>query len=96
MTRAFGKLIPGYMVMGEAGMGDMGDMGMTVPPNSLPMIGGPGKYDYITMGGMFTIVKVRETLPDDGSDPGWYDCPPGTLATNAAPGDLKHDGINLD
>lgn len=87
------KLIPGYMVMGETGMGDMGDMGMNVPPNSLPMIGGPGKYDYITMGGMFTMIKVRETLPADGSDPGWYECPPGTLATNATVADLKRDGI---
>lgn len=87
------KLIPGYMVMGEAGMGDMGDMGMAVPPNSLAMIGGHGKYDYITMGGMFTMLKVRETLPADGSDPGWYECPPGTLATNATPGELKRDGI---
>lgn len=87
------KLIPGYMVMGETGMGDMGDMGMAVPPNSLPMIGGPGKYDYITMGGMFTMIKVRESLPADGSDPGWFDCPPGTLATNATPEDLRRDGI---
>lgn len=87
------KLIPGYMVMGESGMGDMGDMGMTVPPNSLPMIGGPGKYDYITMGGMFTMIKVRETLPADGSDPGWYECPPGTLATNATADELRRDGI---
>ena len=43
------------MVMGQDGMGDMGDMGMAVPPNSLPMVGGPGQYDYITMGGMFTM-----------------------------------------
>lgn len=89
------KLIPGYMVMGESGMGDMGDMGMAVPANSLPMIGGPGKYDYITMGGMFTMIKVRENLPADGSDPGWYECPPGTLSSNATPEDLKRDGIAL-
>lgn len=88
------KLIPGYMVMGESGMGDMGDMGMAVPPNSLPMIGGQGKYDYITMGGMFTILKVRESLPADGSDPGWYECPPGTMAVNATPDELRHDGIS--
>ncbi len=69
------KLIPGHMTMGDTGMGDMGAMGMPVPPNSLPMVGGPGKYDYITMGGMFTMIKVRETLPADSSDPGWYECP---------------------
>ncbi len=91
--RAMHKLIPGYMVMGDSGMGDMGEMGMPVPPNSLPMIGGEGKYDYITMGGMFTMIKVREELPADGSDPGWYECPPGTLASPATDDDLKRDGI---
>jgi len=89
------KLIPGHMVMGDTGMGDMGAMGMKVPANSLPMVGGPGKYDYITMGGMFTMIKVRDTLPADGSDPGWYDCPPGTLATLAVASDLKRDGIQI-
>jgi len=89
------KLIPGYMVMGQDGMGDMGDMGMAVPPNSLPMVGAQGQYDYITMGGMFTIVKVREELPADGSDLGWYKSPPGTLAELAPEADLKRDGIEL-
>ena len=83
------------MVMGQDGMGDMGDMGMAVPPNSLPMVGGPGQYDYITMGGMFTILKVRDELPADGSDPGWYKSPPGTLAEVAPADDLKRDGIEL-
>lgn len=87
------KLVPGYMVMGQDGMGDMGDMGMTVPPNSTPMVGGPGQYDYITMGGMFTILKVREELPPDGSDPGWYPSPPGTMATVARDEELIRDGI---
>ncbi|MES2437511.1 MAG: copper oxidase [Verrucomicrobiota bacterium] len=89
------KLIPGYMAMGETGMGDMGDMGMSVPANSLPMVGGQGKYDYITMGGMFTMLKVRDSLPADGSDPGWYECPPGTLAGVAPESDLQRDGITL-
>jgi hypothetical protein len=81
--------------MGQDGMGDMGDMGMAVPPNSLPMVGAPGQHDYITMGGMFTILKVREELPADGSDPGWYKSPPGTLAEVAPADDLKRDGIEL-
>jgi hypothetical protein len=88
-------LIPGYMVMGQDGMADMGDMGMAVPPNSLPMVGAQGQHDYITMGGMFTIVKVRDELPADGSDPGWYKSPPGTLAELAPEADLKRDGIDL-
>jgi len=87
------KLVPGYMTMGQTGMGDMAVMGMPNPANSLPMVGGPGPYDYITMGGMFTIVKVRDELPADGSDPGWYEPPPGTRADVAAEADLRRDGI---
>ena len=95
MNQKIRKLVPGYMVMGQDGMGDMGDMGMAVPPNSLPMVGAQGQHDYITMGGMFTIVKVREELPADGSDPGWYQSPPGTVADVAPDADLKRDGIEL-
>lgn len=87
------KVLPGYMTMGQAGGGDMGDMGMAVPPNSIPMLGGRGKHDYITMGGMFTVLKVRDRLTSY-RDPGWYEAPPGTLAMLAAAGDLKRDGIN--
>ncbi|MGH8335632.1 MAG: multicopper oxidase domain-containing protein, partial [Gammaproteobacteria bacterium] len=89
------KLVPGYMAMGQDGMGDMGNMGMSDPPNSLPMVGGPGPYGYITMGGMFTILKVRETLPADGSDPGWYQAPPASVAGLAPADDLQRDGIQL-
>jgi hypothetical protein len=89
------QLVPGYMAMGQDGMGDMGDMGMPVPPNSLPMVGGPGPYDYITMGGMFNLLKVREQLPADGSDPGWYPAPPDTIASLAPPADLLRDGIQV-
>ena len=33
------------------------------------------------MGGMFTVMKVREDLaPGDYRDPGWYHHPPGTVA----------------
>jgi hypothetical protein len=90
------QLVPGYMTMGETGMGDMTTMGMATPPNSLPMVGGPGQYDYITMGGMFTILKVRDELPADGSDPGWYKSPPGTLADVAPEEELRRDGIAFE
>jgi hypothetical protein len=70
------KLLPDYMTMGQAGMGEMAEMGMAVPKNSIPMVGGTGPFDPITMGGMFTILKVREQLSGDG-DPGWYENPPG-------------------
>jgi FtsP/CotA-like multicopper oxidase with cupredoxin domain len=87
-------LLPGYMTMGQTGMGDMGDMGMPVPPNSIPMVGGKGKHDIITMGGMFTVFKVRDRL-DGYADPGWYETPTGTLATTALDQDLRRDGIDV-
>ncbi len=88
------KLVPGYMSMGADGMGEMGDMGMPVPKNSLPMVGAQGQFDYITMGGMFTLLKVREEVPADNADPGWYQNPAGTVSTIATESDLKRDGIN--
>ena len=87
------KLVPGYMSMGADGMGDMGDMGMPVPKNSLPMVGAQGQFDYITMGGMFTLLKVRDEAPADNADPGWYQNPSGTVSTVAPESDLKRDGI---
>jgi FtsP/CotA-like multicopper oxidase with cupredoxin domain len=89
------RLLPDYMTMGQAGMGEMAEMAMAVPKNSIPMVGGTGPFDPITMGGMFTILKVRETLEGDG-DPGWYENPPGTLASLAETSDLARDGIQVD
>jgi hypothetical protein len=68
-------LLPGYMAMGESGMGDMMDMGH--PKNTLPMMAGTGPFGPIQMGGMFTVLKVREGLTSY-DDPGWYKQPAGT------------------
>ena len=88
--------LAGYMTMGQSGMAEMGDMGMKVPPNSIPMVGGEGPLDYITMGGMFTILKVRDELPRGyDTDPGWYKHPEGTLAMLAKAEDLHRDGIDV-
>ena len=84
------KVLRGYMTMGETGMAGMGEMGMPVPPNSIPMLGAPGKHGYIDMGGMFTILKVRDNLASY-DDPGWYQNPPGTLANLASPEEMQHD-----
>jgi len=89
------RLLPEYMTMGQTGMGDMEEMGMRNPANSIPMVGGHGPFGGITMGGMFTILKVRERLEGDG-DPGWYRNPPGTVATNATAEELARDGIQVD
>jgi FtsP/CotA-like multicopper oxidase with cupredoxin domain len=75
------KIVPGYMPMGSAGMADMGSMEMPLPDNTLPMMTGFGQYGPVEMGGMFSVVKVREGLAkDDYKDPGWYKHPAGTVA----------------
>jgi len=88
-------LLPRYMTMGENGMGEMGEMGMPVPKNSIPMGGAPGPYGYIAMGGMFTLLKVRDNLTSY-ADPGWYQSPAGELASLASAADLARDGVALD
>ena len=88
------RLLPAYMTMGEHGMGEHGihvEAGhMAVPKNSIPMVGARGPFDYITMGGMFTILKIRERLASY-EDPGWYDHPPGTVADVASADELRRD-----
>ena len=75
------QLVPGYMVMGERGMADMGEMQMPIPDNTLPMMAGDGPFGAIGMGGMFTTVKVRkDQKPGDYRDPGWYKHPAGSVA----------------
>jgi len=92
LDKAVRPLLPGYMTMGQDGMGDMGDMGMAVPKNSIPMAGAQGPYDYITMGGMFTLLKVRDDLPSY-EDPGWYKQPTSSMARAATLAELTRDRI---
>jgi FtsP/CotA-like multicopper oxidase with cupredoxin domain len=80
LGRALGKLAPDAMVMGSTGMA-MGAMEMPAPDNTLPMMTGSGQFGEIEMGGMFTVVKVREGLArNDYRDPGNYQHPAGTVA----------------
>jgi hypothetical protein len=70
-----------YMPMGSQGMAEMGAMEMPGPDNTLPMMTGYGQFGPMEMGGMFTVVKVRENLAaNDYTDPGWYQHPNGTVA----------------
>lgn len=77
--------IPNFMgLMGTNGMGEMYEMyggthkmEMLMPKNLSPF-GNPGPFGVIELGGMFTILKVREKL--DTLDPGWYQHPLGTVA----------------
>lgn len=88
------RLVPGYMSMGATGMGEMAEMEMAGPANSLSTVFAPGQYDPITMGGMFTLLKVRERLDGD-RDPGWYPHPPETQARLARGDELARDGIAM-
>ena len=75
------KLVPGYMVMGDTGMAEMGEMQMDLPENTLPMMTGDGPFGPIEMGGMFTVVKVRDGLAkDQWHVKDWYEHPTGSVA----------------
>ena len=75
------KIAPGYMPMGSNGMGEMGSMEMPLPDNTLPMMTGFAQFGPVEMGGMFSVVKVREGLAkNDYKDPGWFKHPEGTVA----------------
>jgi FtsP/CotA-like multicopper oxidase with cupredoxin domain len=95
VDRRMARVVPGYMTMGTRGMGNMGEMGMSIPGNSLPMRGGPGPFGAIDMGGMFTILKVRDA-PDTADPAGWYAHPAGSVAALADPARLRADGISVD
>ncbi len=84
------KVVPDYMTMGETGMGDMHKMEQ--PHNSISMMPGKGPFGPIEMGGMFTVLKVRDQLSAE-SAAGWYQHPPGTVAVVATADELARDGI---
>ena len=103
VDRAMKGLLPDYMTMGTAGMGEMSDMAnmggmvgmahMGAPPrNSIPMLGGAGPFGTIDMGGMLTVLKVRDRVTGQ-QDPGWYAHPKGTVAEAASDEELKRDGV---
>ena len=78
-------MLPGYMAMGETGMADHQDHTasghMPGPENTLPMMMGKGPFGNLEMGGMFTLLKVRDGLaPGDFRDPGPYVHPEGSVA----------------
>lgn len=81
VARKIRQVEPDYMPMGTDGMADMAEMSMPIPDNTIPMMTGWGQFGSLEMGGMFTVVKVREGL-ERGSyeDPGDYEHPEGTVA----------------
>lgn len=92
VARRINALVPGFMPMGQHGMSEHQshiDAGhMPGPKNTLPMMAGHGLFGPMEMGGMFTLIKVRDTLTSE--DPDWYQPPQGTQAykTDQVPDDL--------
>ncbi|MCE9598774.1 MAG: copper oxidase [Spirochaetia bacterium] len=80
--------IPGYMEMGKDGMHDMATMRMPGPANTAPMMAGEGPHGPIGMGGMFTVLKVRDGITKY-NDPGWYNAPAGTIAQVVKESEIK-------
>ena len=76
----------------DTGDTSSGSEGMGMPENCIAMKGGEGPHGTIDMGGMLTILKVREHLTSY-ADPGWYQAPPGTVAQAASKKELERDGI---
>jgi hypothetical protein len=77
---------------------DMGKMAeaMPYPRNTISMKGASGPFgDYISMGGLFTVMKVRDQLKSYDEEPGWYKHPPGTVALKATDEELRRDGIEV-
>jgi manganese oxidase len=86
------EVVPEFDGMGMNMDGAGGDD--SVPANSLPMISARGPFGYITMSGMFTLLKVRDQLSAAG-EPEAYRHPEGTVADVATSADLAADGVEL-
>jgi FtsP/CotA-like multicopper oxidase with cupredoxin domain len=81
IAKSINRVAPGYMPMGSRGMAEMAEMEMAMPDNTLPMMTGFAQFGAVGMGGMFSVLKVREGLAaGDYKDPGWYKNPEGTIA----------------
>jgi len=91
---ALAKVVPQFTALSEelAASAATDAPDPTLPKNSLPMVGGMGGHGYITMGGMVTVLKVRDGITSY-EDPGFYTAPAGTLANVATPDELARDGI---
>lgn len=110
LERRIKQFFPKFMgLMAINGMGEMFEMygtsrmmdmseEMNFPVNLSP-IGNPGPLEFgvIELGGMFTILKVRDELTSY-NDPGWYQHPPDTVAesinANKDQSIIKNHGIH--
>lgn len=86
------SLVHGYMPMGRSGMGEMSEMAMPVPANSLPMRAAPGVVAPVDMGGMLTLLEVHERGTQGGARPRSA-ARIGRRAGPASAEQLRRDGI---
>jgi FtsP/CotA-like multicopper oxidase with cupredoxin domain len=86
VSHEISRLVEGYMAMGSSGMAEHAAHGEHMPglPNTLPMMTGTGPFGPVEMGGMFTVLKIRDGITSY-EDPGWYDYPPGTVSWRVDP-----------
>jgi manganese oxidase len=68
---------------------------MAMPKNTISMKGMTGPFGEISMGGLVTMLKVRNQLESYDKDPGWYKHPSGTVALRATDDELRRDGISV-
>lgn len=91
------EVIPDFKSMGNKGMSEHAKhmlMGhMPVPDNSIPMLGARHQYGTTAMGGMFTLVKVRDQLESYDKDPGWYQHPKGTQPSKVSAQEIQQIGF---
>ena len=84
--------VPEFLAAGEMAAQEHTHAQDVMPRNSIAMLGGSGAFGYVTMGGMFSILKVRESRTP-GDEAGWYEGPKETQADVATPEQLRADGI---
>jgi hypothetical protein len=58
------------------------------------MRGGKGPFGTIDMGGMFTLLKVRDVVDAD-TEASWYQHPSGTVAREATLAELNADDVDV-
>lgn len=87
-----GSVLPEYLLAGQTSENAEADAAGAIPPNSIPMFGSPGPFGYINMGGMVTVLKVRDEL-DESSEPTWYNHPKGSVAEAASAEELAADEV---
>jgi hypothetical protein len=83
------------MPMGKDGMGEMA---MSLPDNTQAMMTDTRPFGRLGLGGMTSVLMVREGLTrDDYKNPGWFKHPLGTVAyewTGEAPAASRASGEN--